>query len=114
MPHEAPKYIYDMLDACEAITSFTASSHLSDYLESALLRSAVERQFQIIGEALFQLRANFPEVAQRIPDHRDIINFRHVIVHGYDQLDDAVVWGLVKRRLPALETALRKLAVETK
>jgi uncharacterized protein with HEPN domain len=56
-----------------------------------MLRSAVERQFEIIGEALSQLAKIDPAVAARIPDLRRIVGFRNVLIHGYDRMDAASV-----------------------
>jgi len=102
MPPEASKLVFDMRAACELISSFTAGMSYGDYKADACVQSAVERQFQIVGEALHQLFKAHPEVASRIPAHRDIINFRHVLVHGYDKVEDEVVWGVVKANLPGL------------
>lgn len=72
-----------------------------------MLRSAVERQFEIIGEALSQLARADPTLAERVPDLRRIIGFRNVLIHGYDRVDAAAVWRVVEddsrpsgRRLP--------------
>ena len=62
-----------------------------DYLDNRMLRSAVERQFEIIGEALSQLAKIDPAVAARIPDLRRIVGFRNVLIHGYDRMDAASV-----------------------
>jgi len=98
-----------MRAACDLIASFTAGMNFRDYKHDARARSAVERQFQIVGEALHQLVKAHPEVASRIPSSRDIINFRHVLVHGYDKVEDEVVWGVVKVNLPSLQDTLNRL-----
>ena len=109
MSHEARKYLFDMQKACGLIEQFAKGKHFVDYQTDALLRAAIERQCQIIGEALSQLSKTHPEVAIGIPHLRDIINFRHVLVHGYDKVDDEVVWGVVLRHLPVLREALDRL-----
>ena len=70
------------------------------------MRSGVERQFQIIGEAIRQLARVDPAMAERIPAFRNIIAFRNFIVHGYALLDDALVWRAVEEELPVLHIAL--------
>ena len=70
------------------------------------MRSGVERQFQIIGEAIRQLARVDPAMAERIPEFRNIIAFRNIIVHGYALLDDALVWRAVEEELPVLHIAL--------
>lgn len=67
-----------------------------------MLRSAVERQFQIIGEALNRLSKVDPGTADRVPDLARIVAFRNVLVHGYAQIDDALVWEVASTRVPEL------------
>jgi uncharacterized protein with HEPN domain len=75
----------------------------------AFLRSAVERQFEIIGEALAQLAKRDPEVAALISDRRSIIAFRNTLIHGYAAIDDRLVWDVLVSQLPALRLAVDAL-----
>jgi uncharacterized protein with HEPN domain len=73
--------------------------------------SAVERQFEIIGEAFTGLRRSAPELANAIPDLPRIVAFRNVLIHGYATVDDQLVWGVVEGDLPILlDTLARMLA----
>ncbi len=74
-----------------------------------MLRSAVERQFQIAGEALILLNRHAPALAARIDDFQQIISFRHILVHGYATVRDDVVWGVVISRVPHLELQAQTL-----
>lgn len=76
------------------------------YEADDLVRAAVERQFGIIGEALAQLARIEPDMAARVPDCKQIIGFRNVLVHGYASLDNAQVWRVAQLRLPALTAAV--------
>ena len=67
-----------------------------------MLRAAVERQFEIIGEALRRLLADDPPTAARISEHARIIAFRNILAHGYADIDDQIVWGIVESKLPTL------------
>lgn len=67
-----------------------------------MLRSAVERQFEIIGEALAQLTRVDEPLASRIAEYRRIIVFRNILAHGYAQIDDRLVWDIVESKLPGL------------
>ena len=67
-----------------------------------MLRSAVERQFEIIGEALRKLAKDDPETAGRIAEHQRIISFRNILIHGYAEIDDRLVWDILRSKLPKL------------
>ncbi|MBT9609733.1 MAG: DUF86 domain-containing protein [Aquabacterium sp.] len=109
---EAAKYLWDASRAAERITRFTAGETLQSYVQDDMLRSAVERQFEIIGEALGQLRKAFPEVAAQVPDLPRIVAFRNVLIHGYASIDDQLVWGMVVAYVPSLARQLQSLLAE--
>ena len=67
----------------ERLVRFTAGRSFDEYGQDELLRADVERQFEIIGEALTQLRNGDPETAERVPDLRRIVAFRNILAHGY-------------------------------
>jgi len=69
-PLELKKYLYDIQQACEKLTAFTENKTLDDYKADAMLRSAVERQFEIVGEALNQMSKTYPDSILRISDHK--------------------------------------------
>ena len=102
MQPEAGKYLYDIQEACQKLTEFTQDRTLEDYLGDAFLRSAVERQFEIIGEALSQLKKIDPATAATIHEHRRIIAFCNVLIHGYASIEHETVWGVVQNDLPKL------------
>lgn len=103
------KYLYDMLSSCEFIRGFTTGKSVDDYNDDRAFRSAVQRELQIIGEALIQLDKVAPELAARIPEYRNIIGFRHVLVHGYDNLHPETVWNLLQTKLAPLAETLKLL-----
>ena len=82
MRRDPRSFLWDVRDAADAIASFTQGRSFGDYLADRMLRSAVERQFEIIGEALSQLAKTDPDLAARISDVRRIIDFRNVLIHG--------------------------------
>ena len=67
-----------------------------------MLRSAVERQLEILGEAVKRLQSLDDTLAAQISERQRIIAFRNIIAHGYDGLDDDVVWQVVTEKLPVL------------
>lgn len=103
------KYLWDAASAAEQARSFAKGCSLDDYLANAMLRAAVERQFEIIGEALNQLSKAAPEIASAIPDLPRIVAFRKILVHGYATVDDALVWQVLTERLPELQRVMREL-----
>lgn len=102
MPRETAKYLLDALHACEAIVEFTQNRSFGDYAKDLMLRSAVERQFEILGEAFAQLDAQAPEYRDRNPEMGQIIGMRNRIIHGYDTVDDAIVWDALTNHVPPL------------
>jgi uncharacterized protein with HEPN domain len=110
---EARKYLFDIQQAAERITRFCEDKNFDDYQHDELLRSAVERQFEIMGEALTQLARDDADVAEKIKDYRKIIAFRNILIHAYATVDDRIVWGVVEGDLPALKASLATLLPES-
>lgn len=102
MPPESAAYLWDVRTAGRRVASFTAGLTQEGYAGDDLRRSAVERQLEIVGEALNRLRKADPETAARIPDLPRIIGLRNILIHGYAVVDDSVVWTAATHRLPEL------------
>ena len=109
---EAKKYLYDVAEAARLVAGFTAGKTFADYEGNAMLRSAVERQFEIIGEALAQLVRLDEALAGRITEYRRIIAFRNILAHGYTEVDDRIVWDIVESKLPVLTREVAALLEE--
>ncbi|MBI3852538.1 MAG: DUF86 domain-containing protein [Verrucomicrobia bacterium] len=71
-----------------------------------MVRSAVERQFEIIGEALGKAGAADSSLAERIPELPRIVGLRHRLIHGYDTVDDEIIWDIVQSKIPPLAQQL--------
>lgn len=106
---EVRKYLHDIQRALDALADFIGGKNFEDYAAEAMLRAAVERQFEIIGEALAQLAKRDENVASRISDHRRIIAFRNILIHGYAEIDDRLVWDIVETKLPTLRAEVGDL-----
>lgn len=106
MPPEAAKRLLDAWLACGAIADFTARMDFAQFAASALVRSAVERQFEIIGESLGRAGQVAPVLIERIPDIPRIVGLRNRLIHGYDTVDEQIVWDIVQTKLPALRASL--------
>ena len=76
------------------------------------MRSAVERQFAIIGEALSRLSRLDASLAARISEHQRIIAFRNILIYAYAQVDDELVWETIEKDLSVLRREVDELLGE--
>lgn len=113
MQPDPRKYLWDALRAAGFLREFAAGKSFGDYQDDVLLRSAVERQFEIVGEALSQLAKTHADMAAQVPELPRIVAFRNILIHGYANVDDALVWQVLTDKLPQLETAVRTLLAES-
>ena len=113
MQPESKKYLFDIREAAHLIIQFTQGRTFEEYVGNPLLSSAVERQYEIIGEAVNQLSRVDPKTASKISDYQRIISLRNILIHGYAQVDDRVVWGLIETRLQPLLQEVMSLLDET-
>ncbi|HET8748579.1 MAG TPA: HepT-like ribonuclease domain-containing protein [Ramlibacter sp.] len=102
MERDARAFLWDVLEAAQAIESFVQGLDATSYAAQPLVHSAVERKFLVIGEALNQLSKADPTTAARIPDLRAVIGFRNLLVHGYAEVDHDIVWYAIHKSLPQL------------
>jgi uncharacterized protein with HEPN domain len=109
MKDESLAPLHDILTAGSAVRLFVSGRSFEDYTTDDLLRSAVERKFEIIGEALNRVRRDDPVVLDRIREHRSVISFRNILVHGYDTIDDRIVWSVIQDGLPRLLDDVQQL-----
>ena len=109
MQLEAKKCLEDVRQAAELILQFTAGKSFDDYDSDALLRSGVERQFEIIGEAVNRLSKIDPTIATGLPDAPRIVAFRNILIHGYDIIDNHVVWDVIQFNLVPLHAHVTSL-----
>ena len=109
MRRDPRAYLWDALQAAGLLEEFSHGKSFADYTADALLRSGVERQFEIIGEALNQLSKVAPDLASSIAELPRIVAFRNILIHGYAIVDDALVWQLLTDKLPALRDVLQTL-----
>ena len=109
LPHETKKYLFDIAEACNLITQFVHGKTLADYQNDPLLRSGVERQLEIIGEALNQAIQHNPAVSGMISNSSRIVSFRNRLIHGYATISDDVVWGVIETSLPVLTREVKAL-----
>jgi uncharacterized protein with HEPN domain len=109
MPRDARAYLWDARQAAVRVVEFVTGRTWQQYEADALLRSAVERQFEIVGEALNKLYQADPGMAAEIADLPRIVAFRNVLIHGYATIDDGLVWEIATERAERLVTTLSRL-----
>jgi uncharacterized protein with HEPN domain len=98
--------------ALERVPRFLAGRSLKEYLDDELCQSAVERQLEIAGDALGQLRKLYPELFSRIPEGPLIVAFRNVLAHGYATLDHRRVFDAATTKVATLSANISKLLKE--
>lgn len=112
MRPESLKLLWDAREAASRLEGFIAGKSIHDYLDEPMLRSAAERQLEIIGEALNQLSRSDEATAGRIPELPRIVAFRNILIHGYAEIDDQLVWSILESKLPPLVFILDELLRE--
>ena len=109
MQPKTQKLLSDIEQAAEFILKHATAVSLDDYVANDFLRLSVERQFEVIGEAARRILLSDPPVAVEIADLPQIVSFRNLIAHGYDEIDHARVLAIVRDELPALLERVRRL-----
>ena len=102
MDRDPRAYLWDVRESADAITQFVAGRTFEEYVADRMLRSAVERQFEIVGEALRQLTRAAPELAAELAELPQAIAFRNILIHGYTTIDDRIAWRVIRESLPVL------------
>lgn len=102
------KYLYDIITSINSIYEYLGEDrNFTEYSKNKLLRRAVERELEIIGEAsnrILKIDSKFP-----IDNARKIVDLRNWVIHGYDKVDDVLIWGILTNHLPKLREQVEKL-----
>ena len=102
METQINKLLSDILNCITRIEDFTSTIHTYEEFQSnTLIQNAVERNVEIIGEAVNSLLKISPEMA--ITSARKIVNTRNMLIHGYDSVDSATIWAILRKHLPILK-----------
>ena len=112
MRHDVRKLCFDILQAIEEIKTFTVGLDFEGYQQNRLIRLAVERDYEIIGEALKRMELRFGEDFASITDGRKIIDFRNLLAHGYDDIADEVVWAITTSNIEVLKADVTRVLEE--
>jgi len=111
MSNRVNKYLFDMKVAMESINEFVADIDFEGFKASKLIRSAVERQLEIIGESVKRVERTGEVIP--IENARQIIGFRNILVHEYEKMEEEIVWMIVKKDVPKLLEEVDRLLENT-
>ena len=109
MARELSAYLQDILEACNSIQDVMSDVSLEEYRRKRAVRSAVEREFFIIGEALRRVSSLDETLFCSISNSRAIVDFRNLLAHDYGAVDDDAVFGLVYSDLIVLKAEVSEL-----
>ena len=108
MKREIKKYLFDIKTSIDSINNFLGEKRdFFEYQENKLLRRGIEREIEIIGEAMSRILKLDQSI--KIKNARQIVDARNWVIHGYDKVDDIVIWGIVSNHLPKLKMEIEEL-----
>lgn len=108
MKLELRKFLYDIKESIESIEEYLGEKRdFNSYIADKMLRRAVEREFEIIGEAMSRIEKIDSTID--ISSKKQIINMRNRVIHGYDKIDNEIIWGTIVRHLPKLKIEIESL-----
>ena len=114
MQPSTPKLLEDIRDASTFVLRTVMDKTYENFVGDRLLYQAVERNFEIMGEAINRLKKSDPETLENIGDYAQIIAFRNILVHGYDIIDREIVWRVIHDKLPSLNARVEGLLGQAK
>ncbi len=108
MSHRIEKYLYDIKESIDSIEEYLGDKRdFFEYQNNKLLRRGIERELEIIGEAINRILRINPDI--EISETRRIVDLRNWVIHGYDKVDDVIIWGIISRDIPKLKTQVERL-----
>jgi len=108
MEIEIKKFLFDIHESIASIEQYLGDKRdFNVYMANKMLRRAVEREFEIIGEAMNRIEKLDPTI--NISSKRQIISMRNRVIHGYDKIDNEIIWGTIVRHLPNLKIEINQL-----
>lgn len=105
------KWLFDIRIAIEEIESFYENRERSfvKYQKDILLKRAIERELEIIGEAINRIISRDPSFVDKIKDAKSIIGLRNHVIHAYDNISDENIWAILINHLPRLKKEINTL-----
>jgi len=109
MRRNPAKLCEDILRTVAEMEAFCHAKAFHDFRNDRGLQLIVERELEIIGEALARLRRDHPSLAERVRDVDKIISLRNVLAHGYDILEHEILWDIVENKIATLRRDVQAL-----
>lgn len=107
MKREIRKYLFDIKTSIDSINEFLGEKrNFFEYQNNKLLRRGIEREIEIIGEAMNRALKLDPNL--NIRNAKQIVDTRNWVIHSYDKVDDLIIWAIVSKYLPALKNEVEK------
>ena len=111
MKREIKKHLFDIKISIESIDEYLGEKRdFIEYQRKKLLRRGIEREIEIIGEAMSRILKLDPNI--QIKNARKIVDTRNWVIHGYDKVDDVLIWGIISKNLPELKKEIDNLLKE--
>ena len=111
MDRQLKKYLQDIIDSINAIDTYLQGKRdYFFYLQNKMIRRSVERELEIIGEAMNRLLKIHPDIS--ITSATKIVDQRNLIIHAYDSVNDGMIWGVIINHLPKLKEEVTNLLGE--
>ena len=105
MDDDIKKYLFDIKESIISIENFLGEKRdFNVYMGNKMLRRAIEREFEIIGEAMSKINKIDSKI--KITSKNQIIGMRNRVIHGYDKIDNGIIWGTIVRHLPVLKNEI--------
>ena len=111
MQRDILKYLHDIKESIDSIYEYLGDTRdFNDYRSNKLLRRGIERELEIIGEATGRILKIDRNI--KVSDSRRIVDLRNWVIHGYDKVDDVIIWGIISKDIPKLRKQIDKLIKE--
>ena len=105
---EIQKYLFDIQLSINSIYDYLGEKRdFNTYQNNKLLRRGIERELEIIGEAANRILKIDSTI--KIDNARKIVDLRNWVIHGYDKIDDVIIWGIISKQLPLLKSQVDEL-----
>ncbi|WP_392437333.1 DUF86 domain-containing protein [Cruoricaptor ignavus] len=105
------KYLHDIQNSILEINSYFENKpkDFFEYQQNTMLKRAVERDLEIICEAMNRILKKDCSITEQIPESRSIISLRNLVIHAYDSISDEIIWSVIIHHLPKLQGEVEQL-----